>query len=58
MNIGFDAKRAFSNKTGLGNYARDLIRIVNIIRPENNYFLYNPKPKNNKSPQYIFQNFE
>ncbi|WMW78566.1 glycosyltransferase family 1 protein [Flavobacterium sp. 20NA77.7] len=43
MNIGFEAKRVFHNKTGLGNYSRDLIRILAKFYPENNYFLYNPK---------------
>jgi len=28
MNIAFDAKRAFHNTRGLGNYSRDLIRIL------------------------------
>ncbi|OSY89353.1 glycosyl transferase family 1 [Tenacibaculum holothuriorum] len=45
MNIGFDAKRAFHNTTGLGNYSRDLIRILSDFYPDNQYFLYNPKPK-------------
>jgi glycosyltransferase involved in cell wall biosynthesis len=43
MNIGFEAKRVFHNKTGLGNYSRDLVRILAAYFPENNYFLYNPK---------------
>ncbi|CAM1341069.1 glycosyltransferase family 4 protein [Tenacibaculum amylolyticum] len=45
MNIGFDAKRAFHNTTGLGNYSRDLIRILSNFYPDNQYFLYSPKPK-------------
>jgi glycosyltransferase involved in cell wall biosynthesis len=44
MNIGFEAKRVFHNKTGLGNYSRDLVRILATYFPENTYFLYNPKP--------------
>ena len=44
MNIGFEAKRVFHNKTGLGNYSRDLIRLLSRYSPENNYLLYNPKP--------------
>ena len=48
INIGFDAKRFFHNNTGLGNYSRDLIRILNQHYPENNYFLYNPKKSKNK----------
>lgn len=42
--IGFDAKRVFHNKTGLGNYSRDLIRILSEKYPQNHYLLYNPKP--------------
>ena len=45
MKIGFDAKRAFHNTTGLGNYSRDLIRILSEYFPENEYYLYNTKPK-------------
>ena len=48
MNFGFEAKRVFHNKTGLGNYSRDLVRILSHYFPENNYFLYNPK-KNKKT---------
>lgn len=44
MNIGFDAKRAFHNGTGLGHYSRTLIRSLADYFPQHNYFLYNPKP--------------
>ena len=43
MNIGFEEKRVFHNKTGLGNYSRDLVRVLATYFPKNNYFLYNPK---------------
>jgi len=43
MRIGFDSKRAFHNGTGLGNYSRDLLRILSKFNPDNKYFLYNPK---------------
>lgn len=43
MNIGFDAKRAFFNRRGLGNYSRDTIRILSNECPEHNYTLYTPK---------------
>lgn len=46
MRIGFDAKRFFHNKTGLGNYSRDLIRILHKYYPQNEYLLYNPKKTN------------
>jgi len=44
MNIGFDAKRAFHNKTGLGHYSRTLIRLLSEYYPEHHYYLFNPKP--------------
>ncbi len=44
MRIGYDAKRIFHNTTGLGNYSRDLVRIMAEYYPRNTYFLYNPKP--------------
>jgi glycosyltransferase involved in cell wall biosynthesis len=45
MRIGYDAKRLFCNHRGLGNYSRDLIRILNHYYPENHYDLYTPKIK-------------
>ena len=47
MRIGFDAKRLFCNHRGLGNYSRDLIRILNQYYPENQYDLFTPKIKIN-----------
>ncbi|RYE36729.1 MAG: glycosyltransferase family 1 protein [Sphingobacteriaceae bacterium] len=41
--IGFDGKRAFLNKTGLGNYSRGVIKALADNFPENNYHLYTPK---------------
>ncbi len=41
--IGYDAKRYFLNRTGLGNYSRDLIRILEDHYPENRYIKYSPK---------------
>lgn len=46
MNIGFDAKRAFHNSTGLGNYSRTLIQGLATYYEHNKYFLFNPKPSN------------
>ena len=43
MRIGYDAKRIFHNASGLGNYSRDLVRILATYYPKNNYHLYNPK---------------
>jgi glycosyltransferase involved in cell wall biosynthesis len=44
MNIGFDAKRVFHNATGLGNYSRDVLRILPRLRPEHAYLAYTPRP--------------
>lgn len=40
MKIGFDAKRYFHNRTGLGNYSRTLVSGLKIYFPENEYVLY------------------
>lgn len=52
MKIGYEAKRIFHNKTGLGNYSRDLVRILAAFYPENQYYLYNPK----KNKEELFNN--
>ncbi|MBW8358981.1 MAG: glycosyltransferase family 4 protein [Weeksellaceae bacterium] len=41
MKIAFDAKRFFHNSSGLGNYSRDLVRILATYFPENSYLLLN-----------------
>lgn len=41
MKIAFDAKRFFHNTSGLGNYSRDLVRILSEYEPENEYLLLN-----------------
>lgn len=43
MRIGFDAKRAAQNRTGLGNYSRFVIRILSERHSDNTYCLYTPK---------------
>lgn len=45
MNIGFDAKRALYNRTGLGNYSRNLITALLQYYPEHHYQLFTPKLK-------------
>jgi glycosyltransferase involved in cell wall biosynthesis len=42
MKIGFDAKRVFSNKSGLGNYSRDVISSLIDYYPENEKVLFTP----------------
>ncbi len=41
MKIAFDAKRIFNNSSGLGNYSRDLVRILANYFPDNEYVLFN-----------------
>jgi glycosyltransferase involved in cell wall biosynthesis len=52
MKIGFDGKRAANNITGLGNYSRSLIAHLAKYFPQNQYFVYTPKVKDN--PQISF----
>jgi glycosyltransferase involved in cell wall biosynthesis len=53
MRIGFDAKRFFHNKTGLGNYSRSLVKILSDGYPGNEYLLFNPK----KISKFTLQNY-
>ena len=48
MKIGFDAKRAFHNFRGLGNYSRTTIEGLCKYYPEHQYYLYTP-PINSSS---------
>lgn len=41
MKIAFDGKRFFHNSSGLGNYSRDLVRILATYFAENEYVLFN-----------------
>ncbi len=43
MKIGFDAKRAFLNASGLGNYSRNTLNALRKFFPENRYLLFTPK---------------
>ncbi len=52
MNIGFDAKRAFHNGTGLGHYSRTLINSLALQYPEHHYYLFNPKPSTFYQPNF------
>ncbi len=46
MNIGFDAKRAYENSTGLGHYSRTLIKSLSNFYPTENYYLFASKITN------------
>lgn len=45
MKIGFDAKRAFLNASGLGNYSRNTLNALLHYFPENKYTLFTPEVK-------------
>jgi len=42
MRLGFDAKRLFNNRTGLGNYSRTIVDNILKYNPEHELFLYSP----------------
>jgi glycosyltransferase involved in cell wall biosynthesis len=44
MRIGFDAKRAFHNATGLGNYCRHVLRVLHDADPRHELYAYSPSP--------------
>ncbi len=49
MRIGYDAKRAFYNYSGLGNYSRSALLLLQKYYPENEYYLYTPSLKDSIS---------
>ena len=53
MKIGFDAKRAFNNFTGLGNYSRTVIETLARYYPENTYHLFTTKVSDNVALIFI-----
>ena len=56
MKIGFDAKRAFLNSSGLGNYSRNTLISLRHYYPENNYVLFTPEIK--KDLFHHYENFD
>ena len=54
MNIGFDAKRAFLNNTGLGNYSRNCINALSCTNLLLKYYLYSPYFKNNNRTRFMY----
>lgn len=52
MRIGFDAKRAFNNRTGLGNYSRFVLDALVTHERQNQYLAYTPKIKNDLFPDF------
>ncbi len=47
MTIGFDAKRAFLNATGLGNYSRTIIQNMCTTYPDYSFYAFTPKAQQN-----------
>ncbi|MCE7066470.1 glycosyltransferase family 1 protein [Dyadobacter sp. CY326] len=52
MRIGFDAKRAFANKTGLGNYSRFVLNALQTHEKDHAYLAYTPKNRANLFPGF------
>lgn len=46
MKIGFDAKRAFVNSSGLGNYSRNTLNALKKYASQNEYLLFTPEIQN------------
>ncbi len=55
MRIGFDAKRLFNNKTGLGNYSRTLVHNLIKYHPNHSYYLYSPKIVENSETEFFLK---
>ena len=53
MKIGFDAKRAFLNSSGLGNYSRNTLNALLHYYPEHEYVLFTPEIK-----EELFHNYK
>lgn len=53
MKIGFDAKRAFLNTSGLGNYSRNTLNALYNYYPKNRYILFTPEIK-----KELFSNYK
>lgn len=48
MKVAFDAKRIFHNNTGLGNYGRDVVRMLTQSPEIEELYLFNPKKSTNE----------
>ncbi len=53
IRIGFDANRLFTNRTGLGNYNRNLLNNLAYYYPGHAYFLYTPRLVNNPETRFF-----
>lgn len=46
LKIGFDAKRVFLNRSGLGNYSRSSVNLLSEYYPGDSHYLFTPTSKN------------
>ncbi len=53
MRIGFEAKRIFHNHTGLGNYGRDIVRILTDQKATEHFYLFNTKKSEFEKEVYL-----
>ncbi len=53
MNIGYDAKRAFWNRTGLGNYSRTLLKTLVEHQVIDQAVLFTPKISKNPNTEFL-----
>lgn len=58
MKVGFDAKRLFHNKTGLGNYSRSLVSNLRTLNPELDMYLFAPDPQGSPYQHYGSEDYE
>lgn len=58
LRIGFDAKRAYHNRTGLGNYARTFLNNLTRFFPQNQYHLFTPASSGGKLHHHPFPALE
>jgi len=56
MQIGFDAKRAFNNRTGLGNYSRFVLKALQKYAPQHDYWAFTPTIKSGLFDEFSAQN--
>lgn len=54
LRIAFDAKRLFNNFTGLGNYSRSLVKMMQQLYPNHEYHLFTTKATKNFETEYFF----
>ncbi len=53
MKIGYEAKRIFTNFTGLGNYSRWVVQSLAAAYPNNSFYIYTPKTSENPRLNFL-----